>query len=528
MTTHPGYTPMDTATRHEGEKAATAGDRGTRIALSLLLVITVVVLYGPLARYSFVQDDWRVIHRFVLGEPSRVIGEILSPAGKFFYRPLAGLYCYCVYSVFGLNPAGFHVLSLFLLAGSSLLVVAVARALSGDRVVAWGSGFLYAAAANVQFEPQMWMVGSYDTGAVLFSLLSLLALLKGRFGLSALAMAGALACKESAAPIVAVAAAWMFILGDARSIPGKLKWHALVFAAFLAVKLAGVSPFSLPPTDPYAARLTGGHLLANGELYGTWAIQAVTPMKNVLFTEGEKRAAVLLALGLLALVSLGAPLFSARSGFRGGIATRAGLCASAWAFLMIIPPLLLTGHIVTYYLAPALPGLAIGTMLALASAARVLFRNARVTLVLCAFLAALCAIDAFVMVERRMALGRSDGVHATNRDGDDHLVRKAIVAGETRDRLLNLLPSLPAHTLLLMDGVQIGCFAGRYGLQTWYGDSTLLLSEEVRGPDSAGNVSATLPGDEGGGTTVVVVPVRTLVHVSVSGDSVSLVGRGPG
>ena len=530
MLTHQVPGDMHTSLQpDEGTMITSAAEqRGVRIVLALLLVATVVALYGPLVRFPFVQDDWRVIHRFVFGRAPSVIAEILSPAGKFFYRPLAGIYFYGVYRVFGLNAAGFHILSLIVLAGSSLLVAALGRALTGDRVVAWGSAFLFAAAANVQFEPQMWMVGSFDTGAVLFSLLSLLALLRGRFGLSALAMGGALACKESAALLAVVAAAWMFIRGDVRRIAGKLKWHAALFALFLAVKLAGVSLFALPATDPYAARLTGAHILAHGELYGTWAIQAVTPLKNVLFTEGESRAVVLLALGAIALAALGAPLFSARRGFRGGSSTRAGLCAAAWMFLMIVPPLTLRGHVVTYYLAPALPGLAIGTMLALATAARVVSRGRRSALVFCALLAAACTVDGLIMVQKRMALGLADGAHATSRDGDDHLIRKGTVVAQTRAALGAILPSMPSHTLLVMEGVETGCFGGRYGLQVWYGDSTLMLAETPALPEGGGRVRATLAPEASSEPITVSVPADSVICVRAEGGRMVLVRDIPG
>lgn len=499
--------------------------RLTQVVLPCLLVAAVIALYGPLVRFPYVQDDWRLIHRFMFGHTGQVIGEMLSPAGRFFYRPLAGVYFLCVYRLFGLDAAGFHILSLLLLAGSALGVVALAFRLTGDRAAAWGSGFLFAGAANVQFEPQMWMVGTYDTGAVFFSILCLLALLHGRYRLSALAMAAALACKESASLLIVAAAVWIALL-EKGGTASKLEWHGAVFLVFAAARLAGISPFSLPAADPYAARLLGGHVLTNAALYGTWAIQAVTPLKNIAFTEAQGRAALVLAACAPALAALIAALAARRGQLHAGTGMKAGVCIVVWFLMMLIPPLTLKAHIVRYYLVAALPPLAIGVMLALASLARVTFRSPRVPAVLCALFVAACLGDALVMTETKMSLARADGVHSTSHDGDNHLVRKATVVKETRASLQALLPGPPPHTVIWMEGVETGCFEGRYGLQAWYRDSTLLLAKTVsEAADSGGLVNAVLTKEDPGQTlpAVVAVPARSVVHVREEDGTMILV-----
>ncbi|HTO94249.1 MAG TPA: hypothetical protein VMM80_07735 [Bacteroidota bacterium] len=507
--------------------------RRTGIILSVLLAATVLLIYCPLVSFPFVQDDWAMIHRFVFHDPGSVITDALAPAGKFFYRPLAVASCLALYGMFGLNAAGFHALALLILGSSAFLVVAIARALTADRTVAWTSGFLFACAASVHFDSQMWLVGIFDTGATLLALLCVLAFLRKRYLLSGIALAAAMGFKESVALLLPAIAALALLEGTvgARGMKGileivrKIRWHAAATALFAAVKFYGTSPFALPETHPYAARLLGSHIVTNLRLYSTWALQGVTPLKAVSFSRTWGEIVLIAALAVIAILALTA--LRRRGGDAGIAGRRAAAFALIWFICMLAPPLTLKTHIVRYYLTGALPPLALGAALVLRAAARTASRSTGVTAIACVLFVAACAADGFFMVRGKTALGLADGVHASSDDGDDHLVRKATVVEQTMKPLLTALPTLPAHTLVVMEGIETFCFAGRYGLQVWYRDSTLLLSGVAPGPpDSAGLTHATLPPPDpwvSPEPVEITLPSAHVVRVRRDGDRLEIV-----
>ena len=509
----------------EGQLTDSAGGRGTALLLSFLLAATVVLLYGPLISFPFVQDDWAMIHRFVFHGPASVLGDAFSPGGKFFYRPLAAAYCLIVYELFGLNGAGFHALSILILGSSAFLVVATARALNVGKVVAWLAGFLFATAAGVQFDPQMWLVGVFDTGATLLALLCVLAFLRGRYLLSGLAMAAAMGFKENGVLLLPAITALAILVGPARgpALKGlaelirRIRWHAAAAALFVAVKIPGVSLFALPETHPYAARVPGRHIVTNLGLYGTWALQSVTPLKWISFSRTEGEFAVIAAFAAVALLALAAIRRGGGTGLFAGPRAGPAIFALVWFLCMLAPSLMLKTHVVRYYLTGALPPLALGAAIAVSAVARMVSRNARAPGFACALFAAACAADGEHWVIEKTALGLSDGAHASSTDGDDHLVRKATVVSQTMGPLLDALPSVPPHSLIVMEGIETFCFAGRYGVQVWYTDSTLLVTESVPPPpDSMGLTHAMVPGEDpwaSPGPVGMTFPSSRVVHV---------------
>ena len=57
-----------------------------------------------------------------------------------------------------------------------------------------------------------------------------------------------------------------------------------------------------------------------------------------------------------------------------------------------------------------------------------------------------------------------DGTHTSGREGDNNLIRKAATVRNTWKPLLELLPTVPPHSLIVMEGVQTGCFADNDGI----------------------------------------------------------------
>jgi hypothetical protein len=487
-----------------GTPGARAGIRSRGI-LPWLLGAAVIILYAPLCQFPFVQDDWKMLRQFVFRSALTAAENAATPAGKFFYRPFAWIYCRIMYGAFGLEPLGFHACAIVLLLCSAFLVVSVARALTRDERVAWGSGFVFAAASNIHIDPQMWLVGVFDIGAVFFTLLSVNAFLKKRFGYSALWFAAALGFKESSAMLFFVLAVWVLLsrTGESgakaafRNVFSGLRWHAAAFIVLLAAKIPGQSLYALPDTHPYVARILGTHLGTNFQRYALWSLQAVTPLKNVGFSEyGALMTLFLLTAGLVLVFIFAVRHVAGRGKENGGPVVYA-MFVLAWFFLMLYPSLTFKHQINRYYLMTALPPLAIGTMLLFKVTMLNAGKSARLMAYATAIFAAVNVIDGGASMYRRAALGAMDGIHASGREGDNNLIRKASTVRSTWKPLLALLPTVPPHSLIVLEGVETGCFVDNDGIQVWYGDSTLTVTGTLpEGPDSLGMVHAVIAVDD--------------------------------
>jgi hypothetical protein len=496
------------------------------ILLSCLLGATVIILYSPLLQFPFVQDDWGVLRFFRFHSVPSILADIFNPTGKFFFRPMGNLYCWLIYALFGLQPVGFHLLSVLLILASTFLVVSVAGTLTGNQSVAWGSGFLYAAAANIHLDPLMWMVGAIDIGAGLCALLSIGSFLKKRFGISALWFALAMGFKESAAMLMLVLVAWTLLdrndpsggMPLIRKLFNRLKWHSLAFLGLVAVKIQGISLFSLPVTDRYAARLIGDHIGNSFRLFAMAGLQAVAPVKGVVISENGALMTLFIVTAALVLMFIAGIRHLDLKEKELGRPLAVTLFILIWFLLMLIPSLTLENHFNRYYLAAALPPLVIGTMLVVK--VTLLNTGQRGKFILYAMLAFVAAntIDGGVFVYRRAGLGTQDGIHASERDGDNHLIRKASMVREVWKPLLAVLPSVPPHSLLVLEGVETRCFEDKYGPQVWYGDTTLLVTSSVPAdPDSLGMLHATTSADDAGNTpgtrTAFSFPASRTIHV---------------
>lgn len=355
---------------------------------SILLALTVGVLYLPLARYGYVHDDLVMIQGFAAtGMPD------LSPVGTTFFRPLGTLYCYAVYSVFGMHTVGFHLLAIALLYCTALVVRRVTLVLGGDEVIGWGAALLYAAAAHLHLDAQMWMVGIFDNGATLMSLLCLLLFMRGRQWVSAVCFVLALGFKESAAPIVAVAAAWSFTPGKGRTSVLQLWPHALVLLAWFIVKGMGTHPLEITDDHPYAWGIVGWHLLENIGLYAGWLVP-------VPF-------GVLAIIGLMGWTCIRTPAI--------------GIFLVVWTLLMLLPPVILVQHAFRYYAIMALPPVAIGMAIGLRSLPVPRRWQAAATVAI----ATVQLVANLFFIQGHVSRGIHDDEPARD-DGYNHLIRRSL------------------------------------------------------------------------------------------------------
>lgn len=496
----------------------------------ILLAAAVGFLYLPLARFPFVQDDWTLIYGYAFRPASVTIFDVLSPAGKFFFRPVGSLYCLAVYALFGLNPIGFHLLATLALYVTAIAVVYLAREATGDWVLAWGSGFLYAGAANVHFDPQMWLVGIYDIGTGLSSVICLLLVLRKRYTLSAAWFALAMAFKESAAMLLLVLLAWTAISGELagppvrviRMLVARYRWHGIAVGVLAAAKAVGAPLYAFATSHPYAVRVFGRHISNNIQLYSLWGLQAVVPAKNIALSESASLQVLFAAIALIVVVFFSSVRYGRKAALDLLPHVQLVLFSAVWFLLMLLPSLFLQNHTNQYYLTLALPPLVIMTMITLKAALVSLGLGNRLKVLVYIVFVGANVFDGALVIQHRISLGILDGVHASNRDGDNHFIRKATWVRNVWKPLLASVPSIPSHSILVLEGVESGSFAEQFGPRVWYQDSTIQVTNQVPvGPDSMGLFQVTLPQEDPWNEplklNIVTVPAGQLIHIRYTG-----------
>jgi hypothetical protein len=364
----------------------------TRYFPYCFLALAIVILYSPLSEFGYVQDDRVLIRGFLSGGVPN-----LSPEGKLFFRPFGWLYCYSVYQIFGMNGIGFHLLAVTFLFTTSLVVKFLSEALVSDKLAGWTAAFLYAGAANIHLDAQMWMVGIYDNGATLFALLSVLFFVRRQTGLSLLCLVIALGFKEVAVMALPIIFVYGHMVAQTKPWTRAIPWlHIGLIVVWVLLKSYGVYLPSLPSDDPYASQIVGWHVLTHMGTYATW----VAPLR----------------IGTVFVVAMMVSVC--------GALPRVGWFLVAGAIFLLIPSSILITHVFAYYLMTALPYFAIGVSLGIAHAPIPL--NLRKVVLLGTVVASL--ILGFMFIQGQIAQGRDSGAPARE-DGYNHLVAKSL-AGE--------------------------------------------------------------------------------------------------
>jgi hypothetical protein len=144
------------------------------ILFSGISVLIVVVFYPVLYSY-FVTDDLRLIY---ISSPLSInsIFEFFTSTGGFFsgfYRPLVRLAFFIDYSIYHLNPTGFHVTNLLFHIANTIMVFYFTRHLTGEEIAGWVAAFIFAV-QPLHTEAVSWISGRSD---LIFSFFYLLAFL---------------------------------------------------------------------------------------------------------------------------------------------------------------------------------------------------------------------------------------------------------------------------------------------------------------------------------------------------------------
>ena len=213
--------------------------------LLVLIATLAVTLYLNILPNTFMSDDWsQVVENSFLRRSdglqkiftTHAHGYMGPVAMSNFYRPLMHTAFYLMFRLSGLNPAGYHALSILLHTAICLLVYAVIARLSGRRLTAVAAALLFAA-HPVHNEAVAWISAYPELLCTFFSLLAIWLYLRaeqaqGRARLAFLLLSGpalllALLAKEIAVSVPLLLAAYELLVRRAH-------WRTALRAAWPA------------------------------------------------------------------------------------------------------------------------------------------------------------------------------------------------------------------------------------------------------------------------------------------------------
>jgi hypothetical protein len=373
-------------------------------------------VHGRALGTFFAQDDITLL--------SRAAG--LVPTGGLF-RPLAQGAFRVEYAFFGLDPRGYHAVSLALHLLDVVLVYVLALRLAGSRGMAGAAAVLFGVSA-IAFTPLHWAtsVGELLAAGLLLGATLLWLEAGGRSGVwrwaAALLALAAMFCKE-------IAAAWVIVVAllEARAPRRGRPWRALAPAAavsvlFAAVYLATGQARQLDSAGAYALSASPRFLAQNLSTYMRWCVALHEPIRDVVAAADPHawRVALPLTVALVALL-WGRPRAERRPVEIGVV----------WWLAFLLPVLPLIHHTYLYYLYVPWAGGAI----AVAAIGRSLLARGPRRLALAA---GLLGLAGFVLLEGRNAVVRE----TATRDAlpVDRTLRDAVL-------LSHALPGLRAAAL---------------------------------------------------------------------------------
>jgi len=149
-----------------------------RILFGVLSALTVLVYYPVLFSY-FVTDDLRLIYISSPLSTNNVLDFFTSSGGFFagFYRPLVRLAFFIDYSIYHLNPTGFHITNLLFHIANTIMVFYFTRNLSGSETGGGVAASIFAV-QPLHTEAVSWISGRSDLIFSFFYLLAFLSFLR--------------------------------------------------------------------------------------------------------------------------------------------------------------------------------------------------------------------------------------------------------------------------------------------------------------------------------------------------------------
>jgi hypothetical protein len=436
-----------------------------RILLPFLLFLTVLLVYGAVLKYPFIQDDWYIFNSIRSLGAGGFLHHTVFPAENFFYRPAAQPYFLFVYKLFFPDPTGMHIIALILHAINSIIVVQIVAKLLQNDFVAWCSGFLYAGAVTIHMDSLLWMVGMYDILGSSFFFLSILLVISGKFKLSFATFALALLTKESTIILLPI----LFLIQDlqfskSNSLPRSFRlsfsvlWmHIAALLIYVGVRLNYFAALPVDTDNPYAMGFNVRTVLENIVLALRWYGEGISPY----FIAGE---GMVIASGLFVLLVVFTRVAKLSSGMV--------LLLWGWILLGLLPVLFLEKHFFRYYLTYSLVPVLLIVVVGMQNILAALFRKKNMNGILAIAIGGIAISSAFYFSDLN-----SRGHAIPTMDGSNNLIRKGAVSTMVHDFLMQRHPEVSHGTAFLFNWVPTIAFGKDVGPQFWYDDTSLQVFE---------------------------------------------------
>jgi len=194
--------------------------------LGASLVAYLLVAYGHGFRLAFLNDDYLFLDKV----RDASFADLWRPAQLIFgwYRPWSReLHYWTLEHLFGQSEPMFHVVNFALWLSVLLLYFVLIRRIAGNGGAAIATAGV--ATLGLWSGPVLWVAGAQDLWMLLFGLLALLAIARGRSLLALPAFALALMSKETAAALPSIAVAWLWII-DRQPVLRALRKTAALWA----------------------------------------------------------------------------------------------------------------------------------------------------------------------------------------------------------------------------------------------------------------------------------------------------------
>lgn len=266
-----------------------------RRAAALVVALVAVAAFAASLGYDFVWDDTLLIQQsgslHHWGElPRLLVSQFWSEVGEasHYYRPLITLSFFLDMEVWGPQPFGFHLTNVLAHAAVALVVLALARRVTGGEVAALIAALAFAL-QPLHAESVSFVSGRTDVLAALFFLLALLAYDRSRdaarWGFAACSLGAyllALLSKEVAITLPAVLALWDWRvrddLRDRRAVwraAARYASYGGVLAVYGGLRWLALRDVVDPATGPWAPLLT--RLLTTLQTVAAYAWITIVP-----------------------------------------------------------------------------------------------------------------------------------------------------------------------------------------------------------------------------------------------------------
>lgn len=142
-----------------------------RLMILFYAGVGIFLLFGPIINSYFTGDDFTWL-RWAAESTLTTIPQYFTDAQGFFYRPIPKLWYFSLFSLFWLVPQAYHIASIVLFFGISLLVLRLMLQFRMHKIIAIVSTILFAV-FSIHHENIMWISGQSSLLAVFFFLLAL-------------------------------------------------------------------------------------------------------------------------------------------------------------------------------------------------------------------------------------------------------------------------------------------------------------------------------------------------------------------